>query len=905
MTLPLTDSQGTPTDIAVSALDDPEAAPSVAPVPSEDGGASTLTGPKEADDGQEIEDIAVLTDPLAVDDDFLVAGVTWDVSQSLSEENEIYLRVREGDTWSDWTPMGSDGSGRDDGVGLSGTEPFLTGGADAMQIEVTGDSAALPADLSVSMIPANPQGETTLDSSDVNPTEAEPTPLAPAEEHEEENEQGNSPAQSGPTNDEGASDTTSQSGTPSSQGAPNSGTGGSVGSGGSAVINSRALLAATSSSNTLPVDVITRSEWGANESYMTWTPEEANAPFVIVHHTVGTNSYSASQSASIVNGIYYYHAVTLGWGDIGYNFLVDKYGQVFEGRAGSAEASAGKMVAGAHAQGANTGTMGIAMMGTYTSESPTSAELTSVGKMAGWQLSRAGVDPTGSATFTITYSNGKYNKGDKVTLNRIAGHRDVYATECPGNVGYTKLGMIRSIASTVQADDSSGSANVPQGVVDAVTANSVTRTITANGWAFDRDTTSPINVHIYLDGKLNKAITANGVRPDVQRAYGLSYNTVGFSTTISADPGTHTVCIYAINAGGGSNPKLNCSTTTITATLPTGHVDAVTANSVTRTITANGWAFDRDTTSPINVHIYLDGKLNKAITANGVRPDVQRAYGLSYNTVGFSTTISADPGTHTVCIYAINAGGGSNPKLNCSTTTITSNSAFNAGDIISDAVMFNPNTMTKSDIQTFLSSVNGACRPATDGTKCLKDYTLTTSTMKFPYCTTYAGTANETAAAIIAKSASACGINPRTLIVMLQKEQGLVTASAEGLSATKYNKALGLGCPDNSTGCDASKAGFQVQIYGAASRLVQYGEEPSKFNFRAGQTAQIQYHPNKSCGSSAVTIANRATAALYNYTPYQPNAAALAHMYGTGDACSSYGNRNFWRVFTDWFGSTH
>lgn len=94
-------------------------------------------------------------------------------------------------------------------------------------------------------------------------------------------------------------------------------------------------------------------------------------------------------------------------------------------------------------------------------------------------------------------------------------------------------------------------------------------------------------------------------------------------------------------------------------------------------------------------------------------------------------------------------------------------------------------------------------------------------------------------------------------------------------------------------------------MYGAASRLVQYGEEPAKFRFRAGQTTAIAYHPNASCGSSTVTLANRATAALYNYTPYQPNEAALAHMYGTGDDCSSYGNRNFWRIFTDWFGSTH
>ena len=223
--------------------------------------------------------------------------------------------------------------------------------------------------------------------------------------------------------------------------------------------------------------------------------------------------------------------------------------------------------------------------------------------------------------------------------------------------------------------------------------------------------------------------------------------------------------------------------------------------------------------------------------------------------------------------------------------------------------MFDSATMTAADISAFLTSKNSSCRPASNGTACLKDYRMNTATISLKYCDTYIGTSGETAASIISKSALACGVNPQTLIVMLQKEQGLVTASGEGLLTSsgqpKYDKALGLGCPDNSVGCDVNKAGFQLQVYGAASRLVQYGEEPDKYNFHAGQTAQIRYHPNASCGSSAVTIANRATAALYNYTPYQPNVAALNHMYGEGDSCSSYGNRNFWRVFTDWFGSTH
>ena len=99
---------------------------------------------------------------------------------------------------------------------------------------------------------------------------------------------------------------------------------------------------------------------------------------VVVHHTAGTNSYSAGQSASIVRGVYYYHAVTLDWGDIGYNFLVDKFGTVFEGRSGSVAAPAGKMSVGAHARGVNTGTMGISMMGDYSTVSPSDAQLGSV-----------------------------------------------------------------------------------------------------------------------------------------------------------------------------------------------------------------------------------------------------------------------------------------------------------------------------------------------------------------------------------------------------------------------------------------------------------------------------------------------------------------------------------------------
>ena len=217
--------------------------------------------------------------------------------------------------------------------------------------------------------------------------------------------------------------------------------------------------------------------------------------------------------------------------------------------------------------------------------------------------------------------------------------------------------------------------------------------------------------------------------------------------------------------------------------------------------------------------------------------------------------------------------------------------------------MFNGGTMNEAAIASFLRSKNLTCVTGTDGTACLKDYTSTSQSMSTPYCSSYNGERNETSAHVIAKAATRCGINPQVLITMLQKEQGLVTASGSALTATRYSKAMGFKCPDSGS-CDTTQGTFAAQVYGAASRLVQYGEQPQAFAYRSGQTTVIAYSPNATCGGATVTIRNRATAALYNYTPYQPDPAALANLYGTGDSCSSYGNRNFWRYFRDWFGSS-
>ncbi|MBM7480366.1 hypothetical protein ACFP63_09870 [Oerskovia jenensis] len=230
---------------------------------------------------------------------------------------------------------------------------------------------------------------------------------------------------------------------------------------------------------------------------------------------------------------------------------------------------------------------------------------------------------------------------------------------------------------------------------------------------------------------------------------------------------------------------------------------------------------------------------------------------------------------------------------------------FNPGMIISDAIFYDSNAMSAGSVQSFLNSTGSGC-VASAGNVCIKDYRETTPTRPATSLCKggYSGGGSESAAEIIAKVSRACGINPQVLLVTLQKEQGLITASA-GKSAATYARALGFGCPDNVGGwCDPQYAGFTNQVYSAAQQFQRYAANPTGYAHRAGTVNQVRYHPNASCGSSAVFIENQATAGLYNYTPYQPNAAALAAGTGSGNSCSSYGNRNFYIFFTSWFGST-
>ena len=229
-------------------------------------------------------------------------------------------------------------------------------------------------------------------------------------------------------------------------------------------------------------------------------------------------------------------------------------------------------------------------------------------------------------------------------------------------------------------------------------------------------------------------------------------------------------------------------------------------------------------------------------------------------------------------------------------------SEFKPGNLISDEQFFAGTAMSASEVQDFLNSKGANCTE-----NCLKDHIAATHDVSATtYCNAYTSSGTESAAEIIANVGAACGVNPKVLLVLLEKETSLVTMDGPG--NWRYERATGYYCPDdpNNPGwCAPEYAGLFNQLYNAAAQFNRYRVNSGDYAYQAGRVNQIAYHPDSfqgRCGFEDVYIENQATAGLYIYTPYVPNQSALNNLYGEGDSCAAYGNRNFWRLFTDWFG---
>jgi hypothetical protein len=273
-------------------------------------------------------------------------------------------------------------------------------------------------------------------------------------------------------------------------------------------------------------------------------------------------------------------------------------------------------------------------------------------------------------------------------------------------------------------------------------------------------------------------------------------------------------------------------------------------------------------------------------------------------------------------------------------TDAISATEFNHGRVIDDAVFYNKDAMSLAQIEQFLREKGPACD--TNGDKydsravsagvgttrrdyaiymakngsnyyhappyiCVNNYYEDPATKKTSFDTggqPFDG--GISAAQIIYNAAQTYGINPQVILVTLKKEWSY-TYTDEWPMRSDYNTVMGYGCPDTgpngSANCSAKYYGFYNQINNAAWQFKQYRDFPENYNYRAGRTSSIGYNvPSRGCGYRDVYVENAATAALYNYTPYVPNDAALWAYPGTGDYCSTYGNRNFYMFFREWFG---
>ncbi|MDI6101251.1 N-acetylmuramoyl-L-alanine amidase [Actinoplanes sp. NEAU-A12] len=282
--------------------------------------------------------------------------------------------------------------------------------------------------------------------------------------------------------------------------------------------------------------MVTRAGWGADESIVEEPPEYTGAVHVaFVHHTASGNSYDCAQSPSIVRGIENYQVKSKGWNDIGYNFLVDKCGRIFEGRAGGVHRS----VLGAHTLGFNANATAIAVIGDFRSTAVPAAARASVAQLAAYKLGAWNNPPLGKVGL-VSGGSDRYPAGQTAILHRISGHRDTGRTECPGNSLYSQLPWIRGVAGAAPAGLRY------RGVNGATEHGGKYYTKGPAGPAWDLTTATRMmdRFEVWVDGRLSAA-ARNGHR----------------QAGIRLEPGTHTVTVRGVHLSG----KIASTTTQVIA----------------------------------------------------------------------------------------------------------------------------------------------------------------------------------------------------------------------------------------------------------------------------------------------------------------------------------------------------
>ncbi|NEA99787.1 peptidoglycan recognition protein [Streptomyces sp. SID13726] len=436
---------------------------------------------------------------------FSLLGVSWTgATRQLDGRAQVRTRSLDTGAWTSWQDLETDADPVEDPQERAGargaSEPLWVGPSDGVEVQVVHEdgttSSGLPKGLEVNLVDPG-----VVTEAETRPTEAEPTAPEPA-----------AYARS--------------------------------------VTTALAADTPTAPASTVPQPPITsRADWGADET-ISPDPSEYNTDVkaVFVHHTAGSNDYSCTDSAALVRGIYAYHVQSNGWNDIGYNFLVDKCGTVFEGRKGGGDLP----VLGAHTFGWNRESTGIAVLGDYTAAGASTAALTSVARVAAWKLGQYGADPASTVQLTAgatqkNLAGTSFTSGTAYPFDRISGHRDGYATECPGTSLYGQLGTIRAWAAgpvqglkltSLTGAALSGSTYYTKG---AITAK----------WSATTPSSLISKVELLVDGKVVASVAGT---------------TGSVSTTLAA--GSHKVAVRAVHQSGRTGAATAALTVVADTTAP-------------------------------------------------------------------------------------------------------------------------------------------------------------------------------------------------------------------------------------------------------------------------------------------------------------------------------------------------
>ena len=368
--------------------------------------AGVATVPQEGENlvpAEEAPAGVVLGEPV-VDRPFTVAAAVWDAAADDAVER-VEIRVRQDGAWGPWQVLDRPVLPEDAAPARTGTDPFVAFGADGAQLRVTTVDGAAPAGLELSLIDP---GTAATDE-----TVASAHPAVAAEQAAE------------------------------TAGLPR-GVKSSAVVGGEEPAEARTVATASDARAKILPDVITRAQWGADESWAEDSPQFDQVRALTIHHTAGTNDYSRAQAVEQMRGIYAYYTKTLGWGDFPYHLITDRFGNIYEGRRGALDSNP----LGTHAGGFNRGTMGVSTMGNYDVVAPSEEVVDAMARATAYYLYRDGIDARGRVTLTSGGST-KYAAGTPVTVDTIFPHRATSATACPGQHLMARFDDLRDRAEAI------------------------------------------------------------------------------------------------------------------------------------------------------------------------------------------------------------------------------------------------------------------------------------------------------------------------------------------------------------------------------------------------------------------------------------------------------------------------